>query len=1128
MTLIERVHVAPRFQRAIRIDTDLHDPHALEGFLCPQSATETLLTMGRHISETGHSAFTWTGPYGSGKSSLVLALHGILAGDARRRARAAEIVGKKASTALWRMMPPQSKGWQMLPVIGRRASPAAVIGECLSEARLCKRPRGAWSEQMVLKALDEVASAQEKSRGGLILVIDEMGKFLEGAAADGTDIFFFQQVAELASRSAGRLVVIGILHQAFDEYAQRLAREQRDEWSKVQGRFLDLLVDTANEEQLELLARAIQFEGPQPERSKVTAAVAEAIGTARRSDPAKIAPVLGQCLPLHPIVAALLGPISRRRFGQNQRSVFGFLNSAEPYGFQDFLRQASESETYDPPRLWNYLRTNLEPSILASSDGHRWSSAVEVVERCEAAQGERLHIDVLKTIAIVELFRERSGLSPTKALLAHAVPGVSEAEVRSALDDLSARSLVVFRKHLNAYGVYAGSDFDIEAALDRTMSADIQPDFNSLRSLAAFQPVVAKRHYHSTGSLRWFDLDVVPAMELKSRVAHFKTGKGAMGLLLLPIPTPDDTPERMLSDAREALRVADYDILVGVSPYARKVMEAAKEALALEQILEERPELSGDRVAHREVTARLSSAQSQLENTLRLVLDTATWVRKGAPEKSYSAADLSALASDLADARYPQAPKLFNELLNRVSPSTNANSAKNLLLKAMVTRQGEERLGMEGFPAQAGLFMSLIAKTGLYRRGRSGWKFQVPGTNGVDPAGLAPLWRATDDFLRRECHRTVPLSEMFALWRAEPFGVKDGVHEVLGLAYALSRRDRVAYYRAEVFQSTLTDLDADYLINDSKDLQLRWLELSATTSRLLGGIQDVVSQFEGAPETEVGSPLEVARALVATFDALEPWTKKTARLSPETLAVRNILRHASDPNTLLFDELPASLLGQGGSMAAGVVDQAIARVSSALAELRACYATMLRDLRNVMLRELDMEGNPDYLDVLRERAKNVQQISGDFRLNAFIGRLVQLTGEDADMEGIAALAVNKPPREWTDADLDQARLEIGAFAQQFVRVEALAMVSGRKPKRHAMAVVVGIAGRKDARSHEFAVSDHDLEAVQGVIAVVEHAMASATTQRKNVILAALAEISAKYMGDGTGHAAVGAKMGAKA
>ena len=48
MTLTERVHVARRYQRAIRIDTDFGDLAALEGFVCPQSSAEVLEAMARH------------------------------------------------------------------------------------------------------------------------------------------------------------------------------------------------------------------------------------------------------------------------------------------------------------------------------------------------------------------------------------------------------------------------------------------------------------------------------------------------------------------------------------------------------------------------------------------------------------------------------------------------------------------------------------------------------------------------------------------------------------------------------------------------------------------------------------------------------------------------------------------------------------------------------------------------------------------------------------------------------------------------------------------------------------------------------------------------------------------------
>ena len=160
-----------------------------------------------------------------------------------------------------------------------------------------------------------------------------MGKFLEAAARDSSDIYILQQLAEAASRSNGRFLIVGVLHQAFEEYAHRLSREMRDEWAKIQGRFIDLAVDTAGEEQIDLISRAIESDHRPKEPSESASTVAAIARRERPSEAERFASILEACWPLHPVVACLLGPISRRRFGQNQRSIFGFLNSSEPSRF---------------------------------------------------------------------------------------------------------------------------------------------------------------------------------------------------------------------------------------------------------------------------------------------------------------------------------------------------------------------------------------------------------------------------------------------------------------------------------------------------------------------------------------------------------------------------------------------------------------------------------------------------------------------------------------------------------------------------------------------------------------------------------------------------------------------------
>ena len=240
------------------------------------------------------------------------------------------------------------------------------------------------------------------------------------------------------------------------------------------------------------------------------------------------------------MTAALLGPISRRRFGQNQRSIFGFLNSSEHRGFQDFLRNANEDDLYEPAQLWDYLRTNLEPSILSSSDGHRWALAAEAIERCEALDGDKLQVQLLKNIALIDLFKDRSGIVPSDNLLQACVPRQDRKEIQKALEKLKSRSLVIFRKHLGAYAVYAGSDFDIDQAIEAVLEENKGIDFAALRKLAGLQPILAKRHYHECGALRWFDVDIAPLDQIIEFASSFKPSIGTIGQFLLAIPTANE------------------------------------------------------------------------------------------------------------------------------------------------------------------------------------------------------------------------------------------------------------------------------------------------------------------------------------------------------------------------------------------------------------------------------------------------------------------------------------------------------------------------------------------------------------------------------------------------------------
>ncbi|TGG91795.1 ATP-binding protein [Natronospirillum operosum] len=1116
MSLVDQVSISRRFQKSIRIDSDLGSKSALDGFICPQSSADVLMAMARHASETGQCAFTWTGPYGSGKSSLAVALSALLSGDPELKSEAERVFGSPLTKRMREVFPAGSNGWRTLPVVGRRGNPVDILGEALENAGYSPpRHKAKWTEEDVVSSLVSIANRDTERHGGFVLFVDEMGKFLEAATQNESDVYIFQQIAEAASRSNGRLLFIGVLHQAFDEYAHRLSHEMRNEWAKIQGRFVDLPVNTIGEEQIDLISRAIESADAEPQIKNQARTVARVARKDRLEDAERLAKMLVKCWPLHPAVACLLGPISRRRFGQNQRSIFGFLNSSEPHGFQDFLRVADDNSLYTPDKLWDYLRSNLEPSIIASPDGHRWAMAAEALDRCEGLGGDELLVRLLKTIAVIDLFKERSGLVPNFELLHTCFLSTSDESLRSALSTLDQWSLTIFKKFQDAHAIYAGSDFNIDQAVSSALEDIDEPDMEALKYLAGLQPILAKRHYHDTGAMRWFDVNITPAKDVIDVAKRFKPKEAVIGEFLLVVPTKGEEKGQIKTLCREAAKLSEqWDIVVGYSPQATSIVMLARELLALDKVNNDHPELAGDPVARREVAARLGDLQALLETELTKSIDGAKWYRKHHSPKQYRLSDLNSLASDLADSRFNQCPRLHNELLNRHKPSGSAIAGQNALLNRMVRKEAEPRLGIEGFPAEGGLYASILGASGLHRKTEDGWRFVAPTGDDSDEYRLYPAWNAATDHIKSNSNRSVSMLELYEkVWAKKPYGIKKGLMPVLSVAFILTQKDNLAVYRQGIFRARFDDIDVEYLAKDPQTIELRWMDLDKVSRKLLSEMADVVRNLDEKNELTHLAPIDVARGLVSIYEQLPNWTKRTMRLSARAIQVRDMFKRASDPNKFLFDDIPALVDPKNTD----IIDQTdvhniVSVVKEGLQELVQAYPAMAHRLRDMLLAELQVPNlSSQSLLELRERAENVKELAGDFRLDAFVGRLATFEGSDKSFESIASLAANKPPRDWVDPDMDRASIELADMAQKFLKAETFTRIKGRPEKRHAMAVVIGREGRPTPLLEEFEVADSDREAIDNIIERVSTVLGTEEPKDRNIVLAALAEMSTRYM-----------------
>lgn len=1064
VALSDIVQISPQYQRSIRVDADIGRADALSGYICHATANSVIDSMCKQVAGTNQRCFTWTGPFGGGKSSLAVALASALHPDKGLRAKAREALRLDFKPAFDNAFPVR-KGWLLVPAVGRRGSVVAELHASLRRAqgRNVDGRSKPTAQTLIAELLEE---AKNRPHDGALVIIDEMGKFLEASAlGSGDDVYFFQELAEAAARSEGHLVVVGVLHQSFAQYSARLGIDARDDWAKVQGRYVDLPFVAASDEVVELIGRAIEAKMRPDWMAEASVAIAEAIRSRRPAVGKDFAKALEACWPLHPAMAALLGPISKRQFGQNERSTFGFLSSVEPHGFRSYLNSTLKSEAswYRPSDYWDYLRSNLEPAILASPDGHRWSQAVEAVERAEAKTGDALLVSMIKNIAVIDLFRNGSGLAADSSVIESLFYPRPTSELQAALKKLSDLKVALFKSYTGAWSVFEGSDFDIDAAIAQALATSPGIDYARLAQLMGLHPVVAKRHYHETGSMRWMELSLCSIEQAEKMASGYRPKKGEFGAFILALPSKGMKPRDARKRAQACAKLRPWPVMIGIPENHARIAELSAELVALEQV-KDRHELSGDAVARREVYARLAATRADLEDQLQAAVSLAKW-HDGSDQVVEPGSKLSPVASGLAEELFRDSPPVWSELVNRDSVSSNSVKARRDLMHAMINSEGQEALGFEGYPAERGLYETLLKRTELHRQDLSGvWRCMPPDDRFA--TGFKALWEETRT-LFSDADARVGAHEIYALWSAAPFGMKLGIQPVILTAFLLAHKANIAVYKDGMFVPRITDFDIDECLQDPDRFSLRWVAIDEDKNRILEGISKLLAEI--GENAGAADPLEAARGLVAMVFNLPEWARRTSRLGQTAKEMRDMLLKASDPHKVLFVDL-ASLLGAADGKAY------VKALRSPLQELAGAYGKMLSDVESKMLSALD--ASRDDLEALRERAKSVSGISGDFEMDGFATRLANYDGSRASLEGILALAAERPPRDWVDRHIDAAILGLVKFARRFRESEAFAAVQGRKAHSEAIAVVIGAGSDTKTISRSFAISDRHRKTVE--------------------------------------------------
>jgi hypothetical protein len=1065
----------PRFMRSVHLERDVMDPLSSMGYVLTPVAKHALERITASF-QPGSTQRAWrvSGDYGCGKTALALIL-----------ARVAAAKMDEVPKAVTRF----AKGPTLQPVLATGDS--EPLAQTVMRALGREKKRGKiHSEEVLAAVVDTVTSARRKRHNGVLLILDELGKNLEHAARnpDLDDIFILQRLAEEAARSGDKpLVLVVMLHQGVMAYSAGLDSVAKREWTKVAGRFEEIVYSQPMEQVATLAHATLSTRTdalPKNMVSKCMACMKQAIavGLYGSSPAVSLVNLAAGLFPLHPTVLPVLVR-TMRRFAQNERSLFSFFASAEPAGLQEHSsRSVSEAGYYRIHHLYDYVRQNLAPSMLGGGSHTYWGVVEAVIDSARVESIDEEH--VLKTVGLLNLL-DAPNLAPTEHLVRLALADtdvVAGKAVKAAIYALRSRGVLYERGTVSGLCLWPHTSVNLDEAFARGLEAT-QTDGDGIATLCAnvrIDQLVPRGHYVRMGTLRYADVSLIPAGEL-SRLFEKQPALEAKGPdLHLRIVLPKDRlEERQAKETLERCHGSLNDgLFIGIAEPPAEALPSLMDLIAWRWVKDNTPELAGDRYAREEVTRQVAAAERTLRERLRRLFELATaggrplqWFSRDAAVLLAPGRDLLTYFGTQCDKIYAKAPRILNELINRRCPSSSAVAARTKLVEAMDTAPDRPNLGMDDDrrPAEMALYLSVLKAGNLHVPNKAGdlhapnreqWVFRLPDKEHDNRNLLPALNQITHTLISAGADSLVPVPELFRVLSLPPYGIREGLLPFILAIYLAAHHQRTALYEDGTY---LSRVPGGVFLRMMKEPQAFGLQYCALEGVRAGIFRSLLEYLKLKPRDNAKEDLiDLVRPLVV-FVAKEipEYARRTDSLSATAIAVRRALLNAREPVRLIFTLLPVACGMQPitPKTDADSVDPGEfgGRLAAALQEIRTAYSKLVERLGKAICAAFDaVRGVAEERAAIQYRAAQLLASVTEPNLKAFAVRLADTSlGDRAWIESVATLLARKSPERWADVDESDFYHQLELIAGRFRRVEATLSL-GAKMKLNGNACRIAI------------------------------------------------------------------------
>ena len=725
------------------------------------------------------------------------------------------------------------------------------------------------------------------------------------------------------------------------------------------------------------------------------------------------------------------------------------LSSSEPNGLQDFLSfqhyNSSFLPTFSLADLYDYLNATHGNRLYTSQTGKKWAEIESTID--QLANPSPMVVRLIKTIGLLGIANEPiPNLKASEELLYHALDDNTEGfadEFKKTLSTLKRRSIITYRSYNNVYALWEGSDIDIEVRL-RDAAAHVDTKVALATDLSRYMPThpfVARRHLFQTGTLRYF---TVRYTDLENFDVDLREPLGdADGLVLYALPASEEEVTKLIEKTSDRNTANREEVLIAIPRSIGFLRDSVTQLTYLHWIVENTPELAGDDVARRELSARMVEAEREVSDRLIEIFGdnnegSCAWYHKGESVGINSPKARNTYLSKICDDVYNETPLIRNELINRRKISGAATTARKKLIQAMLENGEKKNLGITGYPAEMSIYRSLLWNTGIHREVSGVWGFHPPKPD--DGNRITHTWKAIEAFLETCEGDRQSVVKLYEHLMAPPLGIRNGPLPILLCAVMHHYKTEIALYENGSFIADWSMPVFERLLKAPQQFELKRFRMAGIRTDVFSQLLQLLNY---PVETEKTDLLTVVTPVMRFIAQLPKYTLGTQELTDNAKNLRNAIQNAREPDELLFKQLPEALgfpsFGAETATDENTVSDFFNTLQDALSELEQAYDVLLNSIEQLLVKAFNLMPNREELRTeLVTKAEPLFAVTIETQLKGF---LIQVCSGGHDftswIEAIATYLVKKPPTSWIDLDKAQFESNLSQIARKFQHFEAI-------------------------------------------------------------------------------------------